>query len=55
MFDLHYVWFKTYEDAENFCREFFEHYNCRHYHSGICYLTPNSVHLGSASAVLLLF
>lgn len=45
-------WFRTYEDAENFCRDFFEHYNDRHYHSGICYLTPNSVHLGTASDVL---
>lgn len=45
-------WFKTYEDAESFCREFFEHYNGYHYHSGICYLTPNSVHLGKAGEIL---
>ncbi len=45
-------WFKTFEDAEVFCRNFFNHYNGHHYHSGICFLTPESVHLGTAGAIL---
>jgi len=45
-------WFRTFEDAEDFCRGFFEHYNDHHYHSGICFLTPESVHAGTAGTVL---
>ena len=45
-------WFETFKDAEDFCRGFFEHYNGHHYHSGICFLTPESVHVGTAEAVL---
>ncbi len=45
-------WFRTFEDAANFCRGFFEHYNDHHYHSGICFLTPQSVHVGTAAVIL---
>lgn len=36
--------FETIESARDFCREFFTWYNKEHYHSGIGYYTPESVH-----------
>ena len=36
------------EDAKTFLRGFFEWYNCRHRHSGIGYVTPESLHTGKA-------
>ncbi|MBX3171320.1 MAG: integrase core domain-containing protein [Candidatus Eremiobacteraeota bacterium] len=45
-------WFRSFEYAQAFCRGFFEHYNGSHYHSGICFLTPQSVHAGTARAIL---
>jgi len=44
--------FESFEAAEKFCVSFFAYYNDKHYHSGICYLTPNTVHNGLADSVL---
>ena len=43
--------FDSIEHARGFCREFFDHYNHRHRHSGIGLMTPASVHYGHAAAV----
>lgn len=39
-------------DAREFCRVFFKWYNHEHYHSGIGFMTPYSVHYGSADEIL---
>jgi putative transposase len=39
------------QDARAFCREFFRWYNQEHRHSGIGYMTPETVHYGRAEAV----
>jgi putative transposase len=44
--------FGCYEDGLSFCRRFFTWYNEEHYHSGIGYVTPASVHYGEASSVV---
>jgi len=44
--------FGCYEDGLSFCRHFFEWYNDEHYHSGIGYVTPASLHYGEASFVV---
>lgn len=44
--------FGSLEDARAFCRTFFAWYNDEHYHSGICWLTPATVHYGQADCVL---
>ena len=36
------------EDAKTFLRGFFGWYNCQHKHSGIGYVTPESLHTGEA-------
>lgn len=36
--------FESIESARNLCRKFFHWYNKEHYHSGIGYYTPESVH-----------
>ena len=36
--------FESIESAREFCRDFFSWYNKEHYHSGIGYYTPESVH-----------
>ena len=38
-------------DARAFCQEFFAWYNTQHRHSGIGYMTPHSVHYGTAQAI----
>ncbi len=38
-------------DARAFCQEFFAWYNTEHRHSGIGYMTPHSVHYGTATAM----
>lgn len=43
--------FGSYEDALQFCREFFPWYNDEHYHSGIGLLTPSSLHYGQAEEI----
>ena len=40
------------EDAQAFCQEFFAWYNTEHYHSGIAFLTPRTVHYGQADEVI---
>ncbi len=44
--------FGSQEDALAFCRGFFPWYNDENYHSGICWLTPASVHYGQAEGIL---
>lgn len=44
--------FGSMEDARSFCQNFFPWYNKEHYHSGIAYLTPETVHYGRASDCL---
>jgi putative transposase len=39
------------EDARSFCKEFFDFYNTKHYHTGIALLTPAMVHTGQSTAV----
>ena len=43
--------FDSIEHARGFCREFFDHYNHHHRHSGIGLMTPATVHYGHAEAV----
>jgi putative transposase len=43
--------FESIEHARGFCREFFDHYNHHHRHSGIGLLTPKTVHYGHAEAI----
>lgn len=38
--------FDSIESSRDFCRKFFTWYNKEHYHSGIGYYTPESVHYG---------
>ena len=38
-------------DARAVCQEFFAWYNTEHRHSGIGYMTPHSVHFGTAQAI----
>jgi putative transposase len=38
-------------DARAFCQKFFAWYNTVHRHSGIGYMTPHSVHCGTAQAM----
>ena len=38
--------FGSIEDGRSFCRNFFRWYNKEHYHSGIGFMTPASVHYG---------
>ena len=44
--------FGSFEEAEQFCREYFAWYNDEHYHTGLALLTPAHVHYGQAEAVL---
>ena len=39
------------EDARAHCQAFFAWYNAEHCHSGIGYMTPHSVHYGTAQAI----
>jgi len=43
--------FGSIEDARKFCVDFFDWYNRQHYHSGIAFLTPQTVHYGLAPEV----
>ena len=45
--------FDSIEASRQFCRGFFNWYNNEHYHSGLNYLTPLSVHYGYAEECLL--
>lgn len=44
--------FETIEEAILFCQKFFIWYNQSHYHSGLAWLTPESVHYGQGSQIL---
>lgn len=44
--------FESIEAAEKFCQEFFNWYNNEHYHSGILFLKPASVHAGYSDDIL---
>jgi putative transposase len=44
--------FGSYQDAMQYCRQFFDWYNNEHYHSGIGLLTPTSMHYGQADEIL---
>lgn len=44
--------FSNIKTAEKFCQKFFPWYNNEHYHSGIEWLTPASVHDGNAADIL---
>jgi len=41
-------YFGSFEDAQSFCRRFFDWYNTEHRHSGIAFMTPETVHSGSS-------
>ncbi len=44
--------FESIKEGEAFSRKFFSWYNKEHYHSGIAWLTPESVHYGYAETIL---
>lgn len=44
--------FGSIQDARVFCQEFFAWYNTEHHHSGIGWLTPETVHYGGAEKTL---
>ena len=44
--------FGSLEDARAFCQHFFQWYNRCHRHSGIAFMTPESVHRGETSAII---
>ena len=44
--------FITIKDSEKFCQTFFSWYNKSHYHSGIAWLTPETVHYEQAADIL---
>lgn len=44
--------FNSLKEAEAFCQKFFNWYNQEHYHSGIAWLTPETVHYNRADMVL---
>lgn len=46
------VRFQSITSAEAFCQPYFNWYNKEHYHSGIAWLTPESVHFGHGEAIL---
>lgn len=45
--------FYSIEEARQYCQTFFLWYNTEHRHSGICMLTPETVHYGRENQVLL--
>lgn len=44
--------FNDIKEAEKFLQRFMRWYNLNHYHSNLCWLTPATVHYGSAMTVL---
>jgi transposase InsO family protein len=44
--------FNSIEHAEEFCQTFFNWYNKEHYHSGVLWLNPQTVHYGNAENIL---
>ena len=45
--------FGSVQDARALCRDFFSWYNTEHRHSGIGMMTPEAVHLGRASEIII--
>ena len=43
--------FGSIEDARGHCQTFFAWYNSEHCHSGICHMTPHSVHFGQTQTL----
>lgn len=43
--------FENIESARDYCSDFFQWYNKEHYHSGIGYYTPESVHYGYCNEI----
>lgn len=48
-----HVRFATIAASEAFCQRYFKWYNQEHYHSGILWLTPQSVHYGNSEVILM--
>jgi putative transposase len=46
------VRFASMDVSEAFCQRYFNWYNQEHYHSGIMWLTPQTVHYGHATTIL---
>jgi len=46
------VRFQSLQHGEAFCQQFFDWYNKEHYHSGVAWLTPETVHYQRAQATL---
>lgn len=46
------VRFQSFASGEAFCQHYFNWYNKEHYHSGIAWLTPETVHFGRGEAIL---
>jgi len=44
--------FGSFEDALSFCRNFFAYYNSEHRHSGIGFMTPETVHYGKTDPII---
>jgi len=44
--------FYSMTECRDFCNKFFDWYNAKHYHSGIGFLTPESIHYGFAQEIL---
>jgi putative transposase len=44
--------FESIQQAEIFCQDFFNWYNYEHYHSGILFLKPSTVHFEQADIIL---
>ena len=44
--------FESLEEARRVCRKLINWYNTEHYHSGIGFLTPESVHYGKAASII---
>lgn len=44
--------FESMQESEDFCFEFLNWYNAEHFHSGIEWLTPETVHYGQAENIL---
>lgn len=44
--------FSTIEEARSFCQEFFSYYNGEHYHKGLNFLTPESVHYERTGVII---
>ncbi len=44
--------FRSQDDAQTFCQDYFAWYNTQHHHTGLVLLTPEQVHFGDAPKLL---